>query len=283
MAVVARLLMPCRGAKRGMKMSGSQRRERIVSELVERRHLTAQQLSAEIGVSEATVRRDLKQLDAEGKVELNYGGATIRRLSDFSFQSKVNRNTASKQIIGRLAADLIGDGDQVFLDSGTTSFAVAPHLKRKRGLSVIVHSARLALELDAPGLSVILLGGQDRAERMDTVGPLTASALNQLHGYICMIGADGLRMDVGLFAADIESADLYRRAVSNARETILLADHTKFLAPALYKIVEWDAISRVVTDQRPTPEWEDFFQRKQIQVICEAAPQSVGVPHHQGV
>jgi DeoR/GlpR family transcriptional regulator of sugar metabolism len=239
-----------------------------MKEIFEHRHLTARELAMAIGVSEATARRDLKLLAEEGQLDLVYGGATIRRVSDLSFLSKAQRNPEAKQTIGRLAAELVQDQDQLFLDSGTTSFAVAPFLKRRRGLSIIVNSARLALELgDAPGVSVILLGGQYRADRMDSVGPLALSALDQLRNYICMIGADGLSMDFGLAAADIESASLYRLAVQNARETVLLADHSKFLAPSLYKIVDWSVIGRVVTDVPPTPQWEEFFASRGIAVI----------------
>lgn len=249
-------------------MSSRQRREQILTELFERRHVTAKDLAAEIGVSEATVRRDLKTLAEDGQVELVYGGATLRRASDFSFHSKATRNTEAKRIIGRLAADRVGDQDHIFLDSGTTSFEMAACLNRKRGLSVIVNSARLAMELDAPGLSVIMLGGQYRPDRMDFVGPLATSTLNQLRGYICFIGADGLHMDFGPTAADIESASLYRLAVQNARQTVLLVDHSKFVAPSLYKIVDWERISLVVTDQAPDATWSEFFRLRNMDVIC---------------
>lgn len=254
-----------------MNTSSRQRRERILAELFERRHVTARDLAVQIGVSEATVRRDLKGLADGGQVELVYGGATLRRASDFSFHSKATRNTEAKRIIGHLAADLVPDQDHIFLDSGTTSFEMAAFLKRKRGLSIIVNSARLTMELDAPGLSVIMVGGQYRPDRMDFVGPLALSILNQLRGYVCFIGADGLHMDFGLTAADIESASLYRQAVQNARQTVLLVDHTKFTAPSLYKIVDWDSISRIVTDQAPEPAWNDFFQSREIQVTCGSA------------
>jgi len=240
-----------------------------MKELFEHRHRMARDLAAAVGASEATVRRDLKQLADEGQLELVYGGAKLCQVSDFSFRFKASQNIEAKQAIGRMAAELVQDDQQLFLDSGTTSFAIAPFLKRRRGLSVIVNSARLALELGSPGLSVILLGGQYRADRMDSVGPLALSALDQLRNYICMIGADGLSMDFGLAAADIESAALYRTAIQNARETILLADHSKFGAASLYKIVDWSAISRVVTDLPPTQQWEEFFATRGIGVISE--------------
>jgi DeoR family fructose operon transcriptional repressor len=266
-----------------MSLTASERRERILADLLERRHLAARDFATEVGVSEATIRRDLKLLADEGQVELVYGGATLRRSSDFSFQSKMTRNMPAKQTIGRLAADLIRDEDHVFLDSGTTCSALAPHLRRKRGLLIIVNSARLALEMDAPGISLILLGGQYRVDRMDTVGPLALSALDQLHGYICVVGADGLSMDFGLAATDIESASLYRRAVKNARETILLVDHSKFLAPSLYKIVDWDSVTRVVTEQPPPPAWEEFFNSRGIQVICAMPNEAMAHQESQGV
>jgi DeoR/GlpR family transcriptional regulator of sugar metabolism len=244
-----------------------QRHERILAEVLEKRHVTARDLALNMDVSEATVRRDLKAMAEDGQIELVYGGATIRRPSDFSFRSKSTRNIEAKRIIGRLAAELVTDDEQIFIDSGTTCFEMTPFLKRRRGLSTIVSSARLALELDAPGLSVIMLGGQYRPDRMDAVGPLATSTLDQLRGYVCFVGADGLSMDFGPAAADIQSANLYRRAVQNSRSAVLLVDHTKFEAASLFKIVEWEAIKRLVTDQKPASEWMDFLAARGIEVI----------------
>ncbi len=251
-----------------MSLNTQQRRERILSQVYEKGHVIIKALALDLSISEATIRRDLRALADERQLELVYGGATVARNSDYSFRSKGMRNVEEKRIIGRLAAELVADNDQIFLDSGTTCFEMAPFLKRKRGLSVIVNSARLAVELgDVPGLSVIALGGQYRPDRMDTVGPLATSTLDQLRGFIAFIGADGMSADFGVTAADIESAHIYRLAVRNARETILLVDHTKFLAPSLFKIVDWDAISRLVTDQKPLPEWMEFLDSRGIEAI----------------
>ena len=74
-------------------------------------------------------------------------------------------------------------------------------------------------------------------------------------------------MDFGLTASDIESAHLHTLAVANARETVLLADHTKFLSPSLYKIVDLESVSRIVTDARPSEEWMEVLDRTGIDVI----------------
>ncbi|MFA6134042.1 MAG: DeoR/GlpR family DNA-binding transcription regulator [Phycisphaerae bacterium] len=258
-----------------MKYTTQQRRDLILSQVLENNHVKVKELADSIAVSEATVRRDLKSLADDNQIKLVYGGAEQLRISDFSFRAKARRNYEAKRVVGRLAAELIGDDEQIFIDSGTTCFELAPMLKRKRGLTIIANSSRLVLELpDVPGINIITLGGRYRPDRMDAVGPLATAALDQLRGYTALIGADGLSMDFGLTASDMESAFLFRQAVQNAAATWLLVDHSKFLTPSLFKIVDWEAISRVITDCPPRPEWAEFLSARNIEVIYpqEAAP-----------
>jgi DeoR/GlpR family transcriptional regulator of sugar metabolism len=253
-----------------MSVTSETRRQVILSDLYARERVSVRLLAERLDVSEATVRRDLKALADEGRAELIHGGATISRKADFSFRSKGMRNPDAKRRIGRLAAGLVANHDQIFLDSGTTCFQMVPHLKAKRGLSVVVNSARLALELDTPEISVVLIGGQYRPDRMDTVGPLATGMIDQLRGYVAFVGADGLSPEFGLTASDIESAHFNRRAVEHARDAVLVADAGKFASPSLFKIVEFDRISRVVTDRRPEEAWMDFFAARDIEVILPA-------------
>ncbi len=250
-----------------MSTAAQQRRQQILNEIFSRRNVSVVDLASVLGASEATIRRDLKALADEGQIDLVYGGATIRRDSDFSFRSKQQRNIEAKRTIGQLAANLVRENDQVFLDSGTTCFEMVPFLKRKRGLSVIANSARLTLELESPNINVIMIGGQYRPDRMDCVGPLAATQLDQLRGYLCFIGADGLSQDFGPAASDLESAHLNRIAVLGSRETILVADQTKFASPSLFKIVDWDRISRVVTECEPSDDWRSFFEARGITLV----------------
>jgi DeoR family fructose operon transcriptional repressor len=248
-----------------MRQATRERQQRVMSELLDRKHVTVKELADNMSVSEATVRRDLRSLADSQKLSLVHGGATLSR-QDFSFIAKHERNLTAKRIIGCLAASLVSDGQQLFLDSGTTTFEMVPFLARKRGLSIVLNSARLALELRTPETNIIMLGGQFRPDRMDTVGPITLANLEQLRGFIAFIGADGMSMDFGPSAVDMESAHLCRLAVTHARETVLLVDHTKFEAASLFKIVEWDKISRVVTDRPPTPDWNAFLSARHIQL-----------------
>lgn len=236
----------------------------ILSEVFENGRVMIKTMADRLSVSEATVRRDMKSLASDGKLELIFGGATLPNRSDFSFHSKETRNVDAKRTIGRLAAEFVHDGEVLFLDSGTTCFQMIPFLQNQKKVTIIANSARLALEFENTNVSVIMLGGQYRPDRMDTVGPMAAAALDQLRGFKAFLGADGLSMDFGMTAGDIESAHIYRQALRNARQRILLVDYSKFLSPSLFKIESFEVIDRVITDRKPPREWIDYFNRMEI-------------------
>lgn len=250
-----------------MRQATRQRQERIMTELLERKHVLVTALAAQLTISESTVRRDLRALAEAGKVVLVHGGATPAQDAEFSFHAKQRRHLEAKQLVAKLAADLVADGDHVFLDSGTTCFEMAAHLRTRRAVTVLINSVRLAPELHAGELKVILLGGQYRPERADTVGPIAIRSIGELQGYVAFIGADGLNMEGGPAAVDIESADVFRAVIGNARETVLVVDHTKFERPSLYRIVPWDKVTRVVSDREPPEAWREFLREHDIEAI----------------
>ncbi len=250
-----------------MTASMQQRRQTILAQAYQHGYVEVSVLAKNLNVSEATVRRDLHNLAEEGQLRLNHGGATVVRGSDHSFISKSTRYVDSKKLVGQLAATLVQDGDQIFVDSGTTCFEMISPLRSKQGLSVIVNSIRTAQELYAPSLNVLLLGGQYRPDRLDTVGPMASASLERLRGYKAFFGSDGIGMDFGPTSIDIESASLFGQAVSNAKEAILLVDQSKFGSPALYRIVKWDKVTTIVTDARPDDTWTQFFASEGIKVV----------------
>jgi DeoR family fructose operon transcriptional repressor len=244
-----------------------QRRDEILAQAYQNGHITVRQIAETLDVSEATVRRDLHELASDGRLELTHGGASVVRSSDYSFLSKATRNIEAKRTIARLACELISDGEQLFLDSGTTCFEMISYLRGKKGLSVIVNSVRTAQELHAPGVSVLLLGGQYRPERMDSVGPITYEVLERLRGYRAFIGTDGISRDFGLTSVDIDSAHVFSLASRNARECILLVDSSKFDQPSLYKIADLSCVSTVITEKEPSKEWQDSLRAQNVRVV----------------
>jgi DeoR/GlpR family transcriptional regulator of sugar metabolism len=258
-----------------MRQVTRERQNHVLSEVLVKKHVTVRDLASNLGVSEATVRRDLRTLAEKQKLQLTHGGATLPINGDFAFESKLKRNHDAKVVIGELAAQLVADNDQIFLDSGTTCLEMATRLSGRRGLSVIINSVRLATEMTPPrsagNHNLISLGGLYRPDRMDFVGPIAVSTLEQLRGYTAFIGADGLALDFGISASDIESAHLHRIAVHNARETVLLVDHSKFQSSSLYKIVDWNRITKLVTDQPPFEEWMRLLDDHKIELVTPSA------------
>lgn len=248
-------------------MKTGDRREDILALAYERGQVTVRDLTQTLCVSEATVRRDLHSLADGGLLELTHGGAKVSRSSDYSFMSKSVRNVEAKKTIASLAAEFVDDGDQIFLDSGTTCFQMASSLRSKRSLSVIVHSVRTAQELVSPGVKTFILGGQYRPERMDTIGPMATASLERLRGFKAFVGTDGLGIDFGLTSVDIDSVHILSLAARNAMDTILLADSSKFDQPSLYKILDFSSISTVVTEKKPSDEWIEFLESQKIKTI----------------
>lgn len=252
----------------------------ILERIEDQRHVTVRDLAKATGVSEATIRRDLKQLSDRQLIELVYGGATAARKSDQSLQARGQRNTEAKRIIGELAGALVRDHDMLFVDAGTTCFEMRHALKQRRGLTLLVNSTRLAIELGPNSESnLILLAGQYRPDRMDTVGPLADQTVEQLRGYSCFLGADGLSQDFGVSANEMQTAYLYQHLIRNAKETILLADHSKFGVPSLFRIGGFEAVSKVVTDRDPGRDWQGFFNDLGIALVTpdfnqDPSPQS---------
>src|SRR5438874_1519173 len=137
-----------------MSILTKQRRDQILNRIYDRGHVDVRTLAEAMTVSEATVRRDLRALADDHQLDLVYGGATLPRKNDYSFRSKSLRNMEAKAVIGRLAAELVLDNDQIFMDSGTTCFEMLPHLKRRKGVHIIANSTRLALEIGGSDLSL---------------------------------------------------------------------------------------------------------------------------------
>jgi len=255
-----------------MTASMQQRRQSILAQAYQQGFVEVAQLSQDLNVSEATVRRDLHCLAEKGHLQLTHGGATVVRGSDYSFMFKSSRNIDAKRMIGQLASERVNDGDQIFIDSGTTCFEMIRFLRSKRGLSVIVNCIRTAQELYAPGVNVLLLGGHYRPDRMDAVGPMASASLERLRGYKAFFGSDGIGMDFGPTASDIESASLFGLAVAHAKEAILLIDQSKFNSPALYRIAKWEQVHTIVTNARPDDAWFEFFTNAGIEVVYPQSP-----------
>lgn len=207
----------------------ARRRQRLVALVEARGSARLEELSAALGVSQATVRRDLNSAAAAGRVRRVHGGAVAaeQRLDEPHFDAKAGAAAAEKERIAAAAIELLSPTDTVYLDSGSTVLAAARLLHRWDRLTVVTNSLPVATELVGRGPRVIVVGGELRATSRAIVGPLTRLLLDDLHVDRALMGTYALSLDDGLTTTDPSEAYTKELVMTRAGVVILLADSTK--------------------------------------------------------
>src|SRR5437868_7627942 len=170
----------------------AERRELYLERLSVHRRLVAKDLAAELGISEDSVRRDLRDLAAAGLCQRVYGGAVpvSPALADYSARTSVE--PGSKQRVAAAAAALIQSGDRVILDGGTTTLAVVRALSPTLSATVITHSPTIAAALvDHPTIETLLIGGRLHKHSAGACGAVAAEAPSRLPGDVLPLGRTG--------------------------------------------------------------------------------------------
>lgn len=246
------------------------RQQQIVQFVQRRGRATVEELSAQFGVSEATIRRDLEKLDGQGTIRRAHGGAVPieRALPEPPVLRRAAEHAAEKQRIGQAAARLIGDGQTIVLGSGSTTLAVAQHLAGRRDLKVITNALNIANALAGqPEIATILTGGLLRASELSMIGHLTEQALRELRADTAIMGiralsaADGLTNDYG-----VETA-IDRAIIRSAARLIVVADHSKLGRVATAVIAPITAVHTLVTSDLANPTIVAELRRLGITVV----------------
>jgi|SRR5579875_1630426 len=213
------------------------------------------ELAGELGVSEMTVRRDLRQLQAEDQVRLVHGGASLPAGAYDSalFLARVESNVVAKRQIARAAATLIDPRDTIALDAGTTAFQLARALPTQFTGCVVTHSVPVIQHmLSCPSVRVVGLGGDLYHASQAFVGEATVEVASSLRVRTMFLGAAALD-ERGLYcAADVERP-AKRALMAIADRVVVLADHTKFATSAPVLLCRYDSVGVLVTDRPPPP------------------------------
>ena len=252
-----------------MGIAAELRHKKILDTLRTKGRVFVKDISAKFGVTEVTIRRDLAFLHRNGLVKKTYGGAV---LSSPEVKSSVfyrqKRKVGAKKTVGRLASELIKDGDIIYLEAGSTCYEIIPYLQDKNNLTIIVNSLYLMRRLhELSGHKVIIIGGQYRPDRMDMVGPNAEIAIAQLGGFKAFTGADDISIDSGISGADVITVGFAKLVLKRASQVIFVGDYTKFDNPALYKIADIDQLDYIVTDTEPSAAWHEIAKQKHIKLI----------------
>ena len=256
--------------------SGQQQRfHAILSGLQEHGSVAVDDLSAHLGVSVVTVRRDLDLLEQQGLLRRTHGGAvSIEPLfyepfkKDRSFQAQVEKLANEKRRIGRAAAALITPGETIAITPGTTTAEIIRGLPLDSKITVVTNTVNIAMELSKrKDINVFVTGGHLHGDWFSLVGPTASRSLENMLIHTMFIGADGIDAKWGLSCFNPDEAELNGTMVRHARRLVAVVDHTKFGVIANWRICETSVIQTLITDAGATDEMIAPFQKLGIEVI----------------
>jgi DeoR/GlpR family transcriptional regulator of sugar metabolism len=227
----------------------AERRELLLARLRTEGKLVATELARELGMSEDSVRRDLRELAAAGLCQRVYGGALPLSPALVDYRARREVEPASKQRVAARAAGLIRPGDRVILDGGTTTLAVVRALPLDLAATVITHSPTIAAALvDHPAIETLLIGGRIYKHSAVACGAVAAEAASGVSADVFLLGVTGVHPREGLTTGDAEEAAMKRTLASRAADTYVLASKEKIGAAAPYKVMPLDDVAGVITD-----------------------------------
>jgi DeoR/GlpR family transcriptional regulator of sugar metabolism len=235
-------------------MLTTQRKKILLARLAAEGQLVARTLALEFETSEDTIRRDLRELAAEGKLQRVHGGAlpASAALGDLAVREQVS--TADKAALGRWGAALVQPGQVVILDGGTTALQVARHLAPGLHATIVTHSPTVAVELARHAqVEVRMLGGRLFRHSMVNVGADVIAAAARLRADLFFLGVTGVHPEAGLSTGDAEEAAVKRALLERAAETVVLASPEKLMAASPFVVAPLSEASLLVVP-RATPE-----------------------------
>lgn len=228
-----------------------ERLDTILQHLSRTGYVSVGELSETLGVSTVTTRSDLDFLQRAGQLVRTHGGAIP--ISDdedntLSFSVRQRANVQEKERIGASAAELVGDGQAVVLDSSTTAWHIARCLLSRRDLTVLTTGLYVAIELlRAPGISVIVPGGSVWREAAAILGPINQDILDMGNWQMGFFGGRGLTLAEGLTDANKNEVSLKRRLAEAVRQVNVVVDASKLGKVAFAACAPIELITRVVT------------------------------------
>lgn len=249
-------------------MRPSERQERILEIVTENGSVDVAQLSAELGVSQITVRRDLSNLEASGALRRVYRGATRMASGSYEppFPVRSRRNVAAKGAIAAVVHELVDDGQTVVLDAGTTGVAIGERLIDRR-VTICAPSLRIAQVLaSSPFARVMMTGGIVRPGEQSLVGSAAVRTLQDHHFDLYIMTVSGTHAAHGFTEWNSEDAEVKRAALKSASRCIVACDSSKLGHTAFARVCDLDAVDMLVTDDGASADMLDAFRERGLDV-----------------
>jgi DeoR/GlpR family transcriptional regulator of sugar metabolism len=232
-------------------LSTNERRERIIEELRQYDEVSVSDLSARLGVSDVTIRKDLQQLEDQGYLTRVRGGAVFsgRGQLELRFAARQQLCLEEKRRMAEAAVRYVQVGATIFLDGSSTVFQMTRLVRHMRGLTVITNGLYAALELSfAPEVTTIVVGGILRKQSSSLVDLLTPELLQRLHVDVAFLSCRGFTTEHGLMESDLREAQIKRAMAQAAQQAIALVDHAKFGHVYMASSVLPSELDRLIVD-----------------------------------
>ncbi len=233
-------------------MLAAARKNLLLARLRTEGRIVAKDLAAELGLSEDSIRRDLRELDAAGLAVRVYGGALPASPAVADYAARQTLATSSKKRIALRAASLIEPGSTVILDGGTTTLATVEALDRSLECTIITHSPTIAAALLHHAAEVVILGGRLFKHSAVASGAAAVEAAMAVSADRFLLGVTGIHNESGLTTGDSEEAAMKRALASRAAETFVLGSAEKVGAVSRYRVLPLDGVTAAVVDPTET-------------------------------
>jgi DeoR/GlpR family transcriptional regulator of sugar metabolism len=206
----------------------------------------AKTLAVEIGVSDDTLRRDLRELARKGLLQRVHGGALPASPAMADLHTRQQVSTLEKEVIAKAAAAMLQTGQVAFLDGGTTAVRLARLIDPALRATVVTHSPAVAVALIDHACEVILIGGRLFKHSMVSVGAAAVEGIGRVRADLYFMGITGIHPEIGLTTGDAEEAAVKRALLAAAAETVVLCSSEKLGAASPYVIAPISAASTLV-------------------------------------
>lgn len=247
-----------------------ERQKQILSLLTRQGRLSVTEIVEQFSISEATARRDLESLASQGKAQRVHGGviAVEQAPPELPILQREGEQADEKSMIGQAAAELVNDGETVFLGSGTTVLETAKNLRDRKKLTVITNSLPVLNALAGiKEITVVSLGGQLRESELSFIGHITEQALAEVRVDKVIMGARGLSLEHGLTNDYLQETLTDRAILKIGREVILVADHSKVNRVSTALLAPLSSMNTFVTDSKADKKFIQALKKQNIKIV----------------
>lgn len=233
-------------------MMKAERQELILKHIADNGRVVVTDFAKKMGVTEATLRKDLQELDDRGAVQRVHGGAIKPDTELSRFENRVDLGADTKKRLAALAMDEICENRVIFLDGGSTNYLAAQSFPHDWEGTVITNSPAAALWMsDYDHVEVNMLPGTMNHKSKETVGSTALTALQQLHCDLVLLGISSIDPEHGITTPYLESAETKRAIIKAGTKVMSLITPEKFGRISTYRIADCNALDVIVTEGTP--------------------------------